>query len=129
VLPSPTARAEDSFFGGPDRRIDPPVPTKEPGWIIHVGPDTQGLYLLTPGSSRGITSEAAAVIGLKWMCWVLLKWCEAEDEADEARMNGSKCSLRRSNSRLSGAESSYFWSWSGAVCILRLLDACGTTCA
>jgi hypothetical protein len=77
----------------------------------------RGLYLLTPGTSREMASEAAAVIGFEWVCWVVRKWCEAEDEADEARMNGSKCSLRRSNSRLSGAESSYFWSWSGGVCI------------
>ena len=70
----------------------------------------RGLYLLTPGTSREIASDAAAVIGLEWACWVLRRWCEAEDEAEEARINGSKCSLRRSNSRLSGAESSCFWS-------------------
>ena len=49
------------------------------------------------------------------MCWAVRKWCGAEDGADGARMNGSKYSLRRSNSRLSVAESSYFWSWSEAV--------------
>jgi len=59
------------------------------------------------------------------MCWVARKWCEAEDEADEARINGSKCSLSRSNSKLSGAESSYFWSWSEGVWVL--LDMYGTT--
>ena len=74
-----------------------------------------GLYLPTPGTSRRIASEAAAVIGFEWTCWVLRRWCGAEDEADEARMNGSRCSLSRSNSRLSGAESSCFWSWSGVV--------------
>ena len=70
--------------------------------------------MLTPGTSRERASEAAAVIGLEWTCWAVRKWCDAEDEADEARMKGSKCSLRRSNSRLSGAESSCFWSWSRA---------------
>ena len=59
------------------------------------------------------------------MCWAVRKWCEAEDEVDEARMNGSKCSLRRSNSRLSGEESSCFWSWSEGVCVLS--DMYGTT--
>lgn len=73
----------------------------------------RGLYLLTPGTSRERASEAAAVIGLELPCWTVRKWCEVDDEADEARINGSKCSLSRSNSRLSGAESSYLWSWSG----------------
>ena len=53
--------------------------------------------MLTPGMSRERASEAAAVIGLEWVCCVLRKWSEAEDKADKTCMNGSKCSLRRSN--------------------------------
>jgi len=57
---------------------------------------------------RENTAEAAAVIGLAWVCWAVRGWCGAEDETDEGRAKNSKCALRRSNSRLSGAESSYF---------------------
>jgi hypothetical protein len=36
---------------------------------------------------------------------------ETEDEPDDVRRKGSKCSFNRSNSRESGAESSNLWSW------------------
>jgi hypothetical protein len=55
---------------------------------------------MTPGTSRERPTEANAVIGLEWMCWALCRWCGAEDKADEARMHGSKCFLRCSNSRV-----------------------------
>lgn len=46
---------------------------------------------------------------------------ETEEESDDARRKGSKCSFKRSNSSESGAESSNFWSWAvgGQIKILE----------
>ena len=66
-----------------------------------------GVYFTTPGISRANADDAAAVMGLMWVgceC-VACEWPERPEEED-ARRKGSKCSLRRSNSRESGAESS-----------------------
>jgi hypothetical protein len=40
--------------------------------------------------ARERASEAAAVIGLEWMCWASRRWCGAEDEGGEACMDVSK---------------------------------------
>jgi hypothetical protein len=67
-------------------------------------PRGAGVYFTTPGISRANADDAAAVMGLMWAgceC-VACGWPEEED----ARRKGSKCSLRRSNSRESGAVSS-----------------------
>lgn len=70
-------------------------------------PRGAGVYFTTPGMSRANADEAAAVMGLMWAgceC-AACEWPERPEEED-ARRKGSKCSLRRSNSRESGAESS-----------------------
>jgi hypothetical protein len=74
-------------------------------------PRGEGVYLPTPGISRASADDAAAVIGLTGVAceWVGCEWPEGPDEEEEdARRKGSKCSLRRSNSSESGAESSNF---------------------
>jgi hypothetical protein len=83
----------------------------------------RGLYLLTPVISRARAAEAAAVMELvrtRCECAALLGWAagafEVEEESDDARMTGSKCSFSRSNSSESGAESSNFCSCAGALC-------------
>ena len=70
------------------------------------------MYFPTPGISRAKADEAAAVIGLTGVACECAA-CEwpvrpEEEEEGEARKKGSKCSLRRSNSSESGAESSNF---------------------
>ena len=70
-------------------------------------PRGAGVYFTTPGISRANADDAAAVMGLMWAeceC-AACEWPERPEEED-ARRKGSKCSLRRSNSRESGAESS-----------------------
>ena len=70
-------------------------------------PRGAGVYFTTPGISRANADDAAAVMGLMWAeceC-AACEWPESAEEED-ARRKGSKCSLRRSNSRESGAESS-----------------------
>lgn len=74
--------------------------------------------MLTPGMSRARAADAAAVIELvrrRCECAALLGWAAGafavvEEESDDARMTGSKCSFSRSNSSESGAESSNFCS-------------------
>ena len=69
------------------------------------------MYFPTPGMSRASADDAAAVMGLTGVAceWVVCEWPVRPDEEEEdARRKGSKCSLRRSNSSESGAESSNF---------------------
>lgn len=73
------------------------------------------MYFPTPGISRANADDAAAVIGLTGVaceCECECAACEwperPEEEEEDARKKGSKCSLRRSNSSDSGAESSNF---------------------
>lgn len=74
-------------------------------------PRGAGVYFPTPGISRANADDAAAVIGLTGVGWcecAACEWPERLAEEEDARKKGSKCSLRRSNSSESGAESSNF---------------------
>jgi hypothetical protein len=68
------------------------------------------VYFATPGISRAKADDAAAVMGLIGVACECVEWPvrPEEVEEEEARKNGSKCSLSRSNSSESGAESSNF---------------------
>jgi hypothetical protein len=75
-------------------------------------PRGAGVYFPTPGISRAKADDAAAVMGLIGVACECVG-CEwparpEEEEEEDARKNGSKCSLSRSNSSDSGAESSNF---------------------
>lgn len=60
--------------------------------------------------SRANADDAAAVMGLIGVACecVACEWPVRPEEEEDARRNGSKCSLMRSNSSESGAESSNF---------------------
>lgn len=71
------------------------------------------VYLPTPGISRARAAEAAAVReAVRDVCEVCV--CSWEEERDDVRRKGSKCSLSLSNSSESGAESSERCSWARA---------------
>ena len=68
------------------------------------------MYFPTPETSRANADDAAAVIGLTGVACecAACEWPVRPEEEEDARKKGSKCSLRRSNSSESGAESSNF---------------------
>lgn len=95
----------------------PPTSTRlRYSWISSRAPLSRlprgaGVYFPTPGISRDNADDAAAVIGLTGVACecAACEWPERpEEEEEDARKKGSKCSLRRSNSSDSGAESSNF---------------------
>jgi hypothetical protein len=75
------------------------------------------VYLLTPGISRAKAEDAAAVMGLTCGVCECAAWeWPVRPEEEDARRKGSKCSLRRSNSSESGAESSNFCNCAAEAC-------------
>jgi hypothetical protein len=75
-------------------------------------PRGPGVYFPTPGTSRANADDAAAVMGLIGVACgcAACEWPARpeEEEEEDARKKGSKCSFSRSNSSESGAESSNF---------------------